>query len=123
MRSADEILILLDRLGEGCVADDLEDQDLDFKRWIESSMDDAVSQVVEMAVCMANGGGGTVVFGVADQSPSRRAALLGVPERVSVKQLVETVYRRTDPSLAVYFEELEIPEGTARLLAMQVLGE
>ncbi len=49
------------------IADDLENQELDFKQWNEYSTKDAVSMVEEMAVCMANGGGGTVVFGVADK--------------------------------------------------------
>jgi ATP-dependent DNA helicase RecG len=50
-------------------ADDLEDQYLDFKQWTERSMDDSVRMVVDMAVCMANGGGGTVVFGVKSENP------------------------------------------------------
>jgi len=57
MRNLSEIRSLLDEL-ERRPADALEDQDLDFKEWNSRSMADAVRLVVEMAICMANGGGG-----------------------------------------------------------------
>ena len=60
MRTAKDIIELLPELEHG-IADDLEDQDLDFKQWDGHSRDKAVRIVVQMAVCMANGGGGTVV--------------------------------------------------------------
>lgn len=76
-----------------------------------------------MAVCMANGGEGTVVFGVADRVRGREEAVIGVPTWVDADILVAEVYQRTDPKLAVYFEELSVAEGTGRLLLMQVQGE
>lgn len=121
MRSLAEIQRLLDEL-ETVIADDLEAQDLDFKQWITDSVKDAQAQVVEMAVCMANGGGGTVVFGVADKVKNRARALLGVPLEVDINRLMKAVYDRTDPKITPYFEELLIPEGTGRLLVMQVQG-
>ena len=60
MRNLSEIRELLDEL-DYKPADALEDQDLDFKQWKTRSLSDAVALVVEMAICMANGGGGTVV--------------------------------------------------------------
>jgi len=45
------------------IADDFEAQDLDFKEWVEKSLNDNINLAVKMAVCMANGGGGTVVLG------------------------------------------------------------
>jgi ATP-dependent DNA helicase RecG len=81
-----------------------------------------VDQVVEMAVCMANGGGGTVVFGVRDRVVGRAAALLGVPAEIDINLLLKAVYDRTDPRLTPVFEELMVPEGTGRLLLMQVYG-
>lgn len=119
MRSLQEIEQLLNEL-DHCIADDLEDQDLDFKQWNTRSMSDSVNQVVKMAICMANGGGGTVVFGVADQVFGRTTALLGVPPVVDVHRLKKTVYDNTDPKITPVFEELRIPEGTGRLLVMQV---
>jgi ATP-dependent DNA helicase RecG len=67
MRDLQEIRGLLEEL-EHQPAEALEDQDLDFKEWNTRSMADAVRMVVDMAVCMANGGGGTVVFGVNDRA-------------------------------------------------------
>jgi len=119
MRTTSDILKLLDEL-DHCTADDLEEQDLDFKTWPERSMEDGVRMVVEMAVCMANGGGGTVVFGVADRVVGRQQAVVGVSPEVDVNRLKRTIYDATDPKLTPVFEQLEVPEGTGRLLVMQV---
>lgn len=119
MRTLEEILELLPRLDQ-VVADELEDQDLDFKEWNARSIDDSVRLVVEMAVCMANGGGGTVVLGVRDQVVGRQSAIRGVPPEVDVNRLKRAVYDRTDPKITPVFEELPVPEGTGRLLVMQV---
>jgi len=119
MRSLAEIRGLLEEL-DNYPADKLEDQDLDFKEWNMHSMADAVAIVVEMAVCMANGGGGTVVFGVNDKAVGRNKAILGVPHEVDVNRLKKAVYDSTDPKLTPVFKELPVPEGTGRLLIMQV---
>lgn len=119
MRNSSDILRLLEEL-ERQNADSLEAQDLDFKQWNPRSLNDSVAMVVEMAVCMANGGGGTVVFGVNDKAVGRAAAILGVPPEVDVNRLKKAVYDATDPKLTPVFEELRIPEGTGRVLVMQV---
>ena len=67
MKTTSEIMSLLDELDNGKIADDLERQDLDFKEWIQRSFDDNIKLMIKMAVCMANGGGGSIVFGVADK--------------------------------------------------------
>ena len=95
---------LLDRL-ESCCADDLESQDLDFKEWDTRNLSQSVRTVVSAAVCMANGGGGTVVFGVAEKLVGRDSAILGVPPEVSVKRLRVAVYDSTDPKLTPVFQE------------------
>lgn len=77
MRSLDEIVELLPLL-DNQIADDLEGQDLDFKQWDSTSTKQSVNLVVKMAICFANGGGGTVVFGVADKIVGRSKAILGV---------------------------------------------
>jgi ATP-dependent DNA helicase RecG len=118
MRNTTEILTLLDQLNE-VVADELEDQDLDFKEW-KGSLDHMVKLVVEMAVCMANGGGGTVVFGAADKVIGRAQAIRGVPPEIDVNRLKKAVYDTTDPKLTPVFEEIQVPEGSGRLLAMQI---
>ena len=119
MRSRQDVAALLDQL-ETCCADELEDQDLDFKEWPVHSIDDAVRTVVEWAVCMANGGGGTVVFGIRDKIKGRTEAIIGVPLTVELNRLKQAVYDRTDPKLTPAFDELFVPEGTGRLILMQV---
>ena len=121
LRSTADILRLLDALQEH-VADELEGQDLDFKEWIARSVRDARAQVIDMAVCMANGGGGTVVFGVADKVRGRARAIVGVPGDIDVPALTSAIYNGTDPKITAAFEELSVPEGTGRLLVMQVFG-
>ncbi len=119
MRTATEIKTLLAEL-DSYVADELEDQDLDFKQWDLTSREKAVKTVVDMAVCMANGGGGTVVFGVSDRIRGGDRAILGVPREIDSNLLKKAVYDRTDPKITPVFEELAVPEGTGRLLLMQV---
>lgn len=119
MRELSEIRSLLEEL-EFQSADRLEGQDLDFKEWNTQSMDKAVRAVVRMAVCMVNGGGGTVVFGVNDKAKGRANAILGVPPEVDVNRLKKAVYDSTDPKLTPVFQELAVPEGTGRLIIMQV---
>lgn len=113
MRTIRDIERLLNEL-ESRAADELEDQDLDFKQWDASSKDKAVRLVVHMAVCMANGGGGTVVFGVADKLAGRSTAILGVPPEVDVNRLKKAVYDQTDPKIMPVFEDVRVPEGTGR---------
>lgn len=119
MRTSDEIRLLLDDLDYE-EADDLEDRDLDFKEWKTRSRNDAIKQVVEYAICMANGGGGTVVFGVQDHVVGRDRAIVGVPPEIDVNLLKKTVYDSTDPKITPVFEDLLVPEGTGRLILMQI---
>lgn len=119
MRELGEIRSLLDEL-ESQPADALEGQDLDFKEWNTRSIQDAVALVVEMVVCMANGGGGTVVFGVNDKAVGRSNAIQGVPPEIDINRLKKAVYDSTDPKLTPVFQELSVPEGTGRLIVMQI---
>lgn len=119
MRTVAQIESLLPELNF-CTADELEDQDIDFKQWDQNSRDKAVKLVVQMAVCMANGGGGTVVFGVADHIKGRDEAIIGVPPEVDTNLLRKAVYDQTDPKMTPLFEDLRVPEGTGRLLLMQI---
>ncbi len=119
MRSVIQIEELLPEL-EYYIADELEDQDLDFKQWDTNSMNKSIDLVVKMAVCMANGGGGTTVFGIADRIKGRENAILGVPREVDVNLLKRAVYDKTDPKITPVFEECYVAEGTGRLLLMQI---
>jgi len=119
MRSITEIGNLLGKLNAEN-ADSLEDQDLDFKEWNPRSISDSVRLVVLMAICMANGGGGTVVFGVNDKATGRAKAIIGVPPEIDVNRLKKAVYDSTDPKLTPVFQEITVPEGTGRLIVMQI---
>lgn len=120
MRELTEIRSLLARLDDE-IADALEAQDLDFKEWPADDKH-AIKLAVEMAVCMANGGGGTVVLGVRDRVLGRSAAVLGVPFTADANQLKRDIYERTAPKLTPEILELPVPEGTGRLLVMQIHG-
>ena len=118
-RNKSEIERLLNELNHR-IADELEGQDLDFKEWDRTSNRTGVKKMVSAAVCMANGGGGTVVFGVADRVTGRHRAVIGVPYDVNINDLKLAVYEQTEPKLTPEFEEIAVPEGTRRLIAMHV---
>lgn len=120
MYSTEDISNLLDRL-DSKTADELEDQFLDFKEWNCKSKSDAIRLVTEMAVCMANGGGGTIVFGVRDKAIGRANAILGVPHEIDIERLKQAVFDSTDPKILPHFEELKVTEGTGRLLIMLIM--
>lgn len=120
MRELTEVRALLARLDE-VEADTLESQDLDFKEWPAEDRH-AVRLAVDMAVCMANGGGGTVVLGVRDRVIGRAAAIVGVPPDADLHQLKRDIYERTAPKLTPDIVELAVPEGTGRLFLMHVHG-
>lgn len=116
--SIEDIIEFLQQLNEK-QADELEGQHLDFKEWNFKSLKDSVDEVIEIAVCMSNGGGGTVVFGVKDKVIGLDNAIIGVPMDVDVFKLQSTVYDSTDPHLTPNFESFEY--HGKRLLLMHVL--
>ena len=120
MRELTEIRSLLDRLDE-VESDALETQDLDFKEW-PAEPRQAIKLAVDIAICMANGGGGSVVLGVRDRVVGRAKAILGVPPETEIHQLKRDIYERTAPKLTPDIHELHVLEGTGRLLVMQVHG-
>lgn len=120
MRELTEVRALLARLDE-VEADALEGQDLDFKEWPADGRH-AIRQAVDMAVCMANGGGGTIVLGVRDRILGRAQAIQGVPASADTNQLKRDIYQRTAPKITPELLELNVPEGTGRLFIMQVHG-
>ena len=120
MRELTEIRSLLDRLEE-VEADALETQDLDFKEW-PAEPRQAIKLAVDIAICMANGGGGSVVLGVRDRVVGRAKAILGVPPETEIHQLKRDIYERTAPKLTPDIHELHVVEGSGRLLVMQVHG-
>lgn len=120
MRELTEVRALLARLDE-VPADALESQDLDFKEWPAEDRK-LIRLAVDVAVCMANGGGGMVVLGVRDKLIGRSRAIVGVPATADPYRLKREIYERTAPRLTPEILELPVPEGTGRLLVMQVHG-
>jgi ATP-dependent DNA helicase RecG len=110
-----EILTLLDRLTTH-TADEIESQWLEFKPWQDAKDDMKVA--VEYAVCFANAEGGVIVFGVADQTRGRAAAIRGV-HGYDLDTWQRGIYAATVPHLSVDVEELAVPEGTGRLLVVR----
>lgn len=121
MLSKNEIIGLLDLL-ENQIADDLESQQLDFKQWNERSLEDNIKLMIKMAVCMANGGGGSIIFGVADKVKGRAKSIFGIPIEIDATVLQKRIYEKTDPHLTVDFEDIHVPEGTQRLLIMNIFA-
>jgi len=119
MITKQEVYQLLDKL-ESNIADDLESQILDVKQWNNRSLDDNMKTMLKMAVCMANGGGGSIVFGVSDRVKGREKAILGIPTDIDITKLQKRIYEKTDPHLTPVFEDIEAPEGTKRVLLMNV---
>lgn len=111
-----DLLALLDRLDIE-VADDLESLWLDFKPWTDARADMKVA--VEYAACLANAEGGVVVFGVADRTRGRAAAIHGVAN-YNLDVWRRGIFDSTRPNLSVVVEELAVPEGTGKLLIVRV---
>jgi len=59
---------------------------------------------------------------VRDRLKGRANAIKGVPSQIDTHQLMHEVYARTAPKLTPEFAELKVPEGTGRVLVMQVHG-
>lgn len=111
-----EILALLDRL-QTDVADALESQWLDFKPWTDAKAE--MKGAVEYAACFANAEGGVVVFGVADRTRGRAAAIHGA-KGYDLDVWRRGIFDGTRPNLAVTVEELSVPEGTGKILVVRI---
>lgn len=111
-----EILALLERL-EQEVADDLESQHLDFKPWQGPKED--LKLACEYAACFANAEGGVVVFGVADKVRGRAQAIQGA-RGYDLDVFNRGIFNGTRPGVTAEVTELDVPEGTGKLLVMRV---
>ena len=111
----EKILSLLPLLDEQ-IADDLENENLDFKECpTEVRLRDLAK---EMAVCLGNASGGTVVFGVKERVRGCDRAIVGLDFAPDLEALNATLYDSIDPKLPVQFEWLMY--GSRRLLLMHV---
>jgi ATP-dependent DNA helicase RecG len=113
--AAEEAKNALERIvSGGAVAHDLETETLDFKE-PKPVEDQAIRDIVEAALCFANGAGGTVVVGVANKGTGR-AALVGVD--LSPDHVRKRIYDLTEPPLLV--EVLAEAFGGVPLLLVRV---
>lgn len=112
-----QILALLDKL-EFCTGDELESQFLDFKR--SQGPKEDLKIAYEYAVCFSNGSGGVLVFGVDDKVKGRGKAIHGIKGH-DIDVFRRGIFSNTRPSIDVEIEELQVPEGTGRLLVVRVL--
>lgn len=119
MKSKSEIMDIISKLDHH-FADDFEAQDLDFKQWNHRSREDNVKTMISYAVCMANGGGGSVVFGVADKVQGIDQAIKGVPFDIGIPELQKRIYEKTDPHLTPSFDDIYLNNGSVRILIMNV---
>jgi len=111
----EQILSLLPLLDEQ-IADELENETLDFK---ECHTETKLREIAkEMAICMGNASGGTVVFGVRERVLGCDKAIVGLDFAPDLAALNAMLYDSIDPKLPVQFEWL--PYGSRRLLLMHV---
>ena len=122
MKSKSEIMRIIQQL-DYHIADDFEAQDLDFKQWNYSAVEENVNKMIKYAVCMANGGGGSVVFGVADKVRGMHNVLLGIPFDVDIEELRKRIFENTKPHITPSFDELFYNDHSIRILVMNVLPE
>ncbi|MDS9473114.1 ATP-binding protein [Sporosarcina pasteurii] len=120
MKSKLEIEAIIQQL-ETHIADDFEAQDLDFKQWNDKSIEENIKKMIRYAVCMANGGGGSVVFGVADKVTGLSNVLLGVPFNVNVQALQQRIQDHTVPPILPLFDEILYVNGAIRILIMHII--
>jgi ATP-dependent DNA helicase RecG len=115
-RTDDELRSVLNHLDHQD-ADSLESIELDFKPWTNPKEDMRVA--VEYAVCFANAGGGTIVFGVADRTIGRANAIHGA-KGFDLDVWRRSIFDATRPNLTVSVDELDVPDGTGKLLVVRV---
>lgn len=113
--SPEKILSLLMTLDEQ-IADDLESETLDFKECPSESKLREMAK--EMAICLGNASGGTVVFGVRERVRGCDKAIIGIDFAPDLEALNATLYDSIDPKLPVQFEWMMY--NSRRLLLMHV---
>ncbi len=102
---------------EDRTADELESQFLDFKPWTDPKA--CMKEAVEYAVCFANAEGGVVVFGVSDRVRGRRKSIHGA-KGYNLDVWRRGLFDSLRPNLAVTVEELDVYEGTGKLLVVRI---
>lgn len=114
---AQEVQNLLSLLDE-YTAEELESEMLDFK---ECTTEEKLKELArDMAVCLGNAAGGTVVFGVKDGVVGRNNAVVGINFAPDLSAVRSYLFNSIDPKLPVEFEWLV--DGPHRLLLMHIVS-
>lgn len=111
-----EILSLLARLDD-VIADDLETLWLEIKPWTDPKT--CMKEAVEYTACFANADGGVIVFGVWDNVRGRAEAIHGA-KGYNLDIWRRGIYDSTRPNISVEVGEIQVPEGTGKLLIVRV---
>ncbi len=130
MRPIEDIIALIhsDTLNH-VIADQIEGQDLDFKEWSYRSESeknqwrDNRSKILEMAVCMANGGGGHVVYGIADNKMRKENSFIGIPLEVESNKIISYIYQNTEPRIQAQVNLINVEYGTGIIMIISTTGE
>lgn len=112
----EEILKILDEFKFKC-ADDIETKFLEFKPW--NGPKASMKEAIEYAVCFANAEGGVIVFGVADGKCGRDKVIHGA-ENYNLDVWRRGVFEATHPHLNVEVSEIDVSEGTGKLLIVRI---
>jgi ATP-dependent DNA helicase RecG len=110
----EEILAVVGAEGS---ADEYESQELEFKEATDN-LRKTFQDLADTAVCLANGGGGTIVLGVNDKARTRSGALVGTGPAYSVDVVRRAIYDRTQPSMTTVADERH--EAGVRLVIIDV---
>ena len=108
---------VLSAIGLDGPAGAFESQDLEFKE-PAANLKKTLQDLSDAAVCLANGGGGTLVLGINDRATSRATALVGIGPSLTVDIVRRGIYDRTEPRMTTVAEERE--EAGVRLLVVDI---
>src|SRR5659263_45767 len=111
---ADEITRALDRIAAGEVAAAVESSTLDFKTQ-GRSIGDTLEDLADAVACFANGGGGSVVVGVADKVGGAQAF---VGHTLHVDATKHRIFELTDPPLLADVREVQHAAGSVLVITV-----
>ena len=97
-------------------ADDLENQHLEIKPWKDSRTSQQVA--IEYATCLANAGGGAILFGVADDKIGEEA--IHGCSNYCIDTIKTAIYQGTKPPIHVEIEEVHVRQGMGNVLLINV---
>jgi ATP-dependent DNA helicase RecG len=112
-----QLVEILAVVGSDGPADDYESQNLEFKE-ATGNLRKTFHDLADAAVCLSNGGGGTIVLGISDKARSRAEALVGVGPAYSIDAVRRAIYDRTQPNMTTVADDRD--EAGVRLLIIDV---